>query len=153
MLDEPTNHLDIPSKETLEEAVRAFQGETERLGGRGSAESSLFAVASVSAVEHLTYPLPHPPTDPPRSPTHPGSVIAVSHDRYFLRRIATRIITVEDGKLVDYQGDYEVCGGDFAVPLLVPVVFIVRLWVKPRVCFQQWCLDGCPGGLMEATTC
>lgn len=27
MLDEPTNHLDIPSKETLEEAVRAFQGE------------------------------------------------------------------------------------------------------------------------------
>ncbi|KAI3431868.1 hypothetical protein D9Q98_010619 [Chlorella vulgaris] len=61
VLDEPTNHLDIPSKETLEEAVRAFQ----------------------------------------------GSVIAVSHDRYFLRRIATRIVTVEDGKLVDYQGDYE----------------------------------------------
>jgi ATPase subunit of ABC transporter with duplicated ATPase domains len=26
VLDEPTNHLDIPSKETLEEAVRAFQG-------------------------------------------------------------------------------------------------------------------------------
>lgn len=26
-LDEPTNHLDIPSKETLEEAVRAFEGE------------------------------------------------------------------------------------------------------------------------------
>jgi ABC-type sulfate/molybdate transport systems ATPase subunit len=39
-----------------------------------------------------------------------GSVIAVSHDRYFLRRIATRIVTVEDGKLVDYQGDYEVIG-------------------------------------------
>jgi ATPase subunit of ABC transporter with duplicated ATPase domains len=35
-------------------------------------------------------------------------VIAVSHDRYFLRRIATRIVTVEEGKLVDYQGDYEV---------------------------------------------
>ncbi|KAL4439755.1 hypothetical protein ABPG75_002756 [Micractinium tetrahymenae] len=61
VLDEPTNHLDIPSKETLEEAVRAFE----------------------------------------------GSVIAVSHDRYFLRRIATRIVTVEGGKLVDYQGDYE----------------------------------------------
>ena len=27
VLDEPTNHLDIPSKETLEEAVRAFEGE------------------------------------------------------------------------------------------------------------------------------
>lgn len=61
VLDEPTNHLDIPSKETLEEAVRCFE----------------------------------------------GSVIAVSHDRYFLRRIATRIVTVQGGKLVDYQGDYE----------------------------------------------
>lgn len=48
VLDEPTNHLDIPSKETLEEALRAFQ----------------------------------------------GSVIAVSHDRYFLKQIATRIVAV-----------------------------------------------------------
>lgn len=35
-------------------------------------------------------------------------MIAVSHDRYFLKRIATRIVVVENGKLVDYQGDYEV---------------------------------------------
>ena len=48
VLDEPTNHLDIPSKETLESALREFQ----------------------------------------------GSVIAVSHDRYFLKQIATRIIAV-----------------------------------------------------------
>lgn len=48
VLDEPTNHLDIPSKETLEEALRSFQ----------------------------------------------GSVIAVSHDRYFLKQIATRIVAV-----------------------------------------------------------
>ena len=61
VLDEPTNHLDIPTKETLEEAVRSFE----------------------------------------------GSVIAVSHDRYFLRRIATRVITVDNGKLVDYDGDFE----------------------------------------------
>ncbi len=45
VLDEPTNHLDIPSKEMLEEAIRAFE----------------------------------------------GTVIAVSHDRYFLRQISTRI--------------------------------------------------------------
>lgn len=62
VLDEPTNHLDIPSKETLEEAIRLFE----------------------------------------------GSVIAVSHDRYFLKRIATRVVEVKDGRLVDYQGDYEV---------------------------------------------
>ncbi|GFR43044.1 hypothetical protein Agub_g4050 [Astrephomene gubernaculifera] len=61
VLDEPTNHLDIPSKEMLEEAIRAFQ----------------------------------------------GAVIAVSHDRYFLRQIATRVLLVEGRKLQDYQGDYE----------------------------------------------
>lgn len=48
VLDEPTNHLDIPSKETLEAALKAFT----------------------------------------------GSVIAVSHDRYFLKKIATRIVAV-----------------------------------------------------------
>lgn len=35
-----------------------------------------------------------------------GSVLAVTHDRYFLRRIATRIVTVENEQLKDYQGDY-----------------------------------------------
>jgi ATPase subunit of ABC transporter with duplicated ATPase domains len=44
---------------------------------------------------------------PPTPALGAGSVIAVSHDRYFLRRIATRIVTVDSGKLVDYQGDYE----------------------------------------------
>uniref|UniRef100_A0A7S0R499 ABC transporter domain-containing protein n=1 Tax=Chlamydomonas leiostraca TaxID=1034604 RepID=A0A7S0R499_9CHLO len=36
-----------------------------------------------------------------------GAVIAVSHDRYFLRRIATRILQVEKCKLRDFKGDYE----------------------------------------------
>ncbi len=48
VLDEPTNHLDIPSKEMLEEAIKAFE----------------------------------------------GAVIAVSHDRYFLKQIATRVLLV-----------------------------------------------------------
>ena len=34
VLDEPTNHLDIPSKETLEEAVRTFEGELSSKGPR-----------------------------------------------------------------------------------------------------------------------
>lgn len=62
ILDEPTNHLDIPTKETLEEAVEAFD----------------------------------------------GAVIAVSHDRYFLKRIATRVVTIENRKLNDFDGDYDV---------------------------------------------
>jgi ATPase subunit of ABC transporter with duplicated ATPase domains len=36
-----------------------------------------------------------------------GAVIAVSHDRYFLRRIANRVVQVEGQQLVDYPGDYE----------------------------------------------
>lgn len=36
-----------------------------------------------------------------------GAVIAVSHDRYFLRRIATRIVQVEGGQFADCQGDYD----------------------------------------------
>jgi ATPase subunit of ABC transporter with duplicated ATPase domains len=35
-----------------------------------------------------------------------GAVIAVSHDRYFLRRVATRVVSIDSGVLVDYEGDY-----------------------------------------------
>ncbi|KAG1676928.1 hypothetical protein FOA52_014804 [Chlamydomonas sp. UWO 241] len=36
-----------------------------------------------------------------------GAVIAVSHDRYFLKKIATRVLLVEDQVLKDFKGDYE----------------------------------------------
>lgn len=35
-----------------------------------------------------------------------GIVVAVSHDRYFLDRMATRIFAFEDGRLVQYEGGY-----------------------------------------------
>ncbi|KAG0600852.1 hypothetical protein M758_11G066000 [Ceratodon purpureus] len=35
-----------------------------------------------------------------------GTVIAVSHDRYFLRQIVNRVVEVADSKLRDYSGDY-----------------------------------------------
>eukprot|EP00897_Mesotaenium_endlicherianum_P004485 jgi/Mesen1/4064/ME000213S03086 len=35
-----------------------------------------------------------------------GTVIAVSHDRYFLRQIVNRVVEVKDHKLQDYTGDY-----------------------------------------------
>ena len=37
-----------------------------------------------------------------------GAVIAVSHDRYFLRQIASRIVEVDACQLKDYKGDYNV---------------------------------------------
>ena len=36
-----------------------------------------------------------------------GTVIFTSHDRYFLKRVATSIIEVRDGRVVNYLGDYE----------------------------------------------
>ena len=36
-----------------------------------------------------------------------GSVIVVSHDRYFISKAATTIVAIEDKKLVKYQGDYK----------------------------------------------
>lgn len=37
-----------------------------------------------------------------------GTVIAVSHDRYFLRQIVNRVVEVKGQKLNDYVGDYNV---------------------------------------------
>jgi ATP-binding cassette subfamily F protein 3 len=36
-----------------------------------------------------------------------GTVVFVSHDRYFVNGLATRIVEVGDGKLTNYYGDYE----------------------------------------------
>lgn len=60
ILDEPTNHLDIPAKETLEAALRQYD----------------------------------------------GTVLLVSHDRYFISQVANKIVEVRDGELRLYRGDY-----------------------------------------------
>jgi ATP-binding cassette subfamily F protein 3 len=36
-----------------------------------------------------------------------GTVIFVSHDRYFIDRLATRVLEVENGSVVTYEGNYE----------------------------------------------
>ncbi len=61
LLDEPTNHLDIPSRESLEEALEAYE----------------------------------------------GTIITISHDRFFLDRVATQILALDGaGKVEHYNGDY-----------------------------------------------
>lgn len=37
---------------------------------------------------------------------YPGSVLIVSHDRYFLNRVVTKVIEVEDTKITVYTGNY-----------------------------------------------
>jgi ATPase subunit of ABC transporter with duplicated ATPase domains len=36
-----------------------------------------------------------------------GTLIFVSHDREFVSSIATRILEIQDGKIIDYKGNYE----------------------------------------------
>ncbi len=61
VLDEPTNHIDIETRETLEQALLAFN----------------------------------------------GTMLFVSHDRYFIGKLATRVLTIESGGLHSFSGDYE----------------------------------------------
>ncbi|MEO1068310.1 MAG: ABC transporter ATP-binding protein, partial [Cyanobacteria bacterium J06638_6] len=35
-----------------------------------------------------------------------GTVLLVSHDRYFISRVATKIVEIRDGELRLYRGDY-----------------------------------------------
>ena len=36
-----------------------------------------------------------------------GTILFISHDRYFINKLATRIIRIENKKLVDYYGNYD----------------------------------------------
>ena len=36
-----------------------------------------------------------------------GTIVFISHDRYFINRIATRVVDVDRGRLTDYLGDYD----------------------------------------------
>jgi ATPase subunit of ABC transporter with duplicated ATPase domains len=48
--------------------------------------------------------------------SYPGTIIFVSHDRWFVREIATRIVEIRPGGIRDYRGNYEEyvawCGDD-----------------------------------------
>ena len=40
-------------------------------------------------------------------PEFPGAILFVTHDRLFLRRLATRILELDRGRLTDWPGDYD----------------------------------------------
>ena len=61
ILDEPTNHLDLPARESLEDALKAFD----------------------------------------------GTILVVSHDRYFIQALAGKIVELSDGKAVEFKGTYD----------------------------------------------
>jgi ATP-binding cassette, subfamily F, member 3 len=60
VLDEPTNHLDIPARETLEAALRDYE----------------------------------------------GTLLVVSHDRYFLDQVCTRLLVIEGMAVEAHAGNY-----------------------------------------------
>src|SRR6266536_2703027 len=37
---------------------------------------------------------------------YPGMIVVVSHDRYFMDQVVSRTIEIEEGKAVDYRGNY-----------------------------------------------
>ena len=37
---------------------------------------------------------------------YPGTVVAITHDRYFLDRVATRMLEINHGQLKTYEGNY-----------------------------------------------
>ncbi|MBE7084664.1 MAG: ABC-F family ATP-binding cassette domain-containing protein [Clostridiales bacterium] len=61
LLDEPTNHLDLSARESLESALKEFD----------------------------------------------GTILFVSHDRYFIRAIAGKILELEKGYATCFVGDYD----------------------------------------------
>ena len=61
LLDEPTNHLDLQARESLEQALKEFD----------------------------------------------GTVLFVSHDRYFIQALAGKVLELEGGKAIEFNGNYE----------------------------------------------
>ncbi len=61
ILDEPTNHLDLPARESLEDALKAFD----------------------------------------------GTLLFVSHDRYFIRALAGKVLELEGGQATEFKGSYD----------------------------------------------
>lgn len=62
-----------------------------------------------------------------------GSLLFVTHDRYFLDRVANRIVELDQGKLYSYSGNYS----DFLEAKSVRVEEEQKAWHKHRQLYKQ----------------
>ncbi len=62
-----------------------------------------------------------------------GAVILISHDRYLLDKVVSRIVEVEDGRLVDYPGNYAA----FRKQRVERRVTMLRAWEKQQTAFKR----------------
>lgn len=67
------------------------------------------------------------------SDEYPGAVILISHDRYLLDRVVSRIVEVEEGRLVDYPGNYAA----FRKQRIERRVTMLRAWEKQQTMFKR----------------
>ncbi len=62
-----------------------------------------------------------------------GAVILISHDRYLLDKVVTRIVEVEDGRLVEYPGNYAA----FRKQRVERRVVMMRAYEKQQAIFKK----------------
>ncbi|CAN0551585.1 unnamed protein product, partial [Laminaria digitata] len=62
-----------------------------------------------------------------------GAVILISHDRYLLDRVVSRIVEVEDGRLVEYPGNYAA----FRKQRIERRITMLRAWEKQQTMFKR----------------
>jgi ATPase subunit of ABC transporter with duplicated ATPase domains len=83
---------------------------------------------------------------------YPGTLFLVSHDRYLLRRMANRIISVADGKLVNFEGGYDGFVSRSSAPAAVPAdedPALRRLLLETQLARLSAQLDAPPPGEAE----
>ncbi len=93
------------SGETVYKPVAALSGgEKARL----ALAKMLLCPVNVLILDEPTNHLDIPAKEMLESALHDydGTVLIVSHDRYFISQVATKIVEVRDGELVVYNGDY-----------------------------------------------